>query len=450
MSKHYDLIAIGAGSGGLSVAERAARYGARCAVVEAARLGGTCVNVGCVPKKVMWYGASLAHALDDAPGYGFRLDAPDHDWAALKAARDRYVRGINEWYRTYLEDSGIDLIEGFASFTGARSLVANGGTRLSADHVVIATGGRPMVPDLPGAELGITSDGFFELESCPRRVAIVGSGYIAVELAGMLNALGAEVTMMLRREHLLRAFDAMLRESLMEELLDDGVNILPGTQARSVERLADGSLAVQCEGCSQELRVDALIWAIGRDPLTHNLNLEAAGVRVDEAGIIPTDACQNTNVPGIYAVGDVTGRYPLTPVAIAAARRLADRLFGNQPERRLEYTCIPTVVFSHPPIGTVGLTEGEARRTHGEAVKVYQTRFTSMYHAFTERARKSAMKLVCVGARERIVGCHIIGPGADEMLQGFAVAIRMGATKADFDDTVAIHPTSAEELVTLR
>ena len=452
MNKHYDLIALGGGSGGLSVAERAARYGARCAVVESGRLGGTCVNVGCVPKKVMWYAAGMAHSLDDASGYGFRLDNRGFDWKALKAARDAHIQGINDWYKGYLSDADIDVLRGSGRFVDAQTLEV-AGERYSADHIVIATGGQPSVPDLPGAELGITSDGFFQLQDCPRRVAVVGSGYIAVELAGMFNALGAEVSMLLRKEHLLRPFDAMLRDTLMEQMLTDGINILTSTQVRSLERQGDGSLNIQCSGCSETLHVDTLLWAIGRDPLSTDLNLSAAGVPVLDDGTIPTDAYQNTPVAGIYAIGDITGRAPLTPVAIAAGRRLADRLFNRQAERRLVYENIPTVVFSHPPIGTVGLTEEQARKGQGEvfqAVKVYQTRFTSLYHAFTPHKIETVMKLVCAGPQERVIGCHIIGPGADEMLQGFAVAIRMGARKRDFDDTVAIHPTSAEELVTMR
>lgn len=449
MTKHYDLIAIGAGSGGLSVAERAARYGAKCAVIERGPLGGTCVNVGCVPKKVMWFGAGLAQALEDAAGYGFSLGSHSFDWAALKTARDRYVHNINEWYHTYLADSNIDEIVGQARFIDART-VEVAGQRYSADHIVIATGGYPTVPDLPGAELGITSDGFFELTELPRRVAVVGAGYIAVELAGMLNALGADVTLLLRRETLLRGFDAMLRESLMEEMLNAGVNILAGTQVTSVVRQADGTLCIEC-GNGQRLEgFEQLIWAIGRTPATGGLNLAAAGVETDAAGYVPSNAYEETSAPGIYALGDVNGKVALTPVAIAAARRLADRLFGGMADRHLSYECIPTVVFSHPPIGTVGLTEEQARERHGDAVKIYSTRFTPMYHAIGGRREQTAMKLVTVGAQEKVVGCHIIGLGADEMLQGFAVAIRMGATKRDLDDTVALHPTSAEELVTLR
>ncbi len=449
MSKHYDLIAIGAGSGGLSVAERAALYGRRCAVVESGPLGGTCVNVGCVPKKVMWFGAGLAHALDDAAGYGFTLHGHDFDWARLKAARDRYVGGINDWYGNYLADSGIDLLRGTARLVDARH-VEVGGEVYSADRIALAPGGEPVVPDLPGAEHGITSDGFFALEAQPRRVAVVGSGYIAVELAGLLNGLGSEVTLLVRKGHVLREFDAMLREELMEALGESGVRLLTRTQVAEVRRADDGTLTLVSDGGQELGPFDTLVWAIGRRPRTAGLDLEAAGVATDADGFITTDTYQNTSVDGVYALGDATGRAALTPVAIAAGRRLADRLYGEQPDRHLDYALIPTVVFSHPPIGTVGLTEAEARDAHGDAVKVYQTRFTAMYHALAPHPVATAMKLVCVGAREKVVGCHVIGPGADEMLQGFAVAMRMGATKRDFDDTVAIHPTSAEELVTMR
>jgi glutathione reductase (NADPH) len=449
MTKHYDLIAIGGGSGGLSAAERAAQYGAKCAVVEVAKMGGTCVNVGCVPKKVMWYGAEIAQALHHAKHYGFKLKQEGFDWGTLVAARENYIKGITDWYGNYLADSDIDSIQGYARFMDAKTLEVNG-EHYTADHIVISPGGVPSMPDTPGAELGITSDGFFALKQQPKRVAVVGAGYIAVELAGVLNALGSDVSLLLRRQHFLTGFDTLLRDTLMEEMLNDGINIMPGVTVERVEKAADGTLTLDYQNGQQLTEIDALIWAIGREPNTADLNLAAAGVEMDERGYIPTDEYQNTNVAGIYAVGDVTGRAQLTPVAIAAARRLGDRLFNHQPERKLDYDNIPTVMFSHPPMGTVGLTEEEARRQHGDAVKVYQTRFTAMAHAFTERQPATAMKLVVVGAKEKVVGVHIIGQGADEMLQGFAVAVNMGATKADFDNTVAIHPTSAEELVTLR
>lgn len=446
--ERYDYITIGGGSGGVASARRAAEYGARVLLVETARLGGTCVNVGCVPKKIMWYAAEAAHKLEDAAGYGFTVGGWRFDWNALKRNRDAYVARLNEVYERMLADAGVDLVRGFARFSDPHT-IAVGDDSYQADHILIATGGQPLIPELPGAEHGITSDGFFELESQPARVAVVGSGYIAAELAGVFNALGSQVTMLLRREHLLRPFDAMLREELMDQMQDAGIDILSRTQVHSVERYSDGSLAVQCDSGDTMLHTDALLWAIGRRPNIDRLNLAAAGVTLCDAGAIVTDGFQNTAVPGIYAVGDVTGQAELTPVAIAAGRRLAARLFNGQPDSKLDYDNVPTVVFSHPPIGTVGLTEDEAREQHGE-VRIYQTRFTPMYHAFTAAKPKTAMKLVCVGREERIVGCHIIGPGADEMLQGFAVAVKMGATKHDLDNTVAIHPTSAEELVTLR
>lgn len=445
----YELIAIGAGSGGLSVAERATSYGVKCAVVEKGRLGGTCVNVGCVPKKIMWFGAHLAHAIEDARDYGFAVNNQGFDWAHLVQKREAYITGINTWYGNYLADSKIDHITGFARFVDAHTLDVDG-EHYTANRIVIAPGTKPVIPAITGAEHGISSDGFFELKHQPRRVAIVGSGYIAVELAGVLNSLGTDVSLYLRREHILRNFDSMLRETLLEQMLDDGVNIFPRTQLREVRKEANGTLTLVDEKghCNEDF--DQLVWAIGREPNTAGMQLEAAGIETDHEGFIKTDLFQQTSVENIFAVGDVTGRSPLTPVAIAAARRLADRLYNNQPNRYLDYQNIPTVVFSHPPIGTVGLTEEEARTQHGDAVKIYQTRFTAMYNSMTEHKVQTAMKLVCVGSQEKVIGCHIIGPAADEMLQGFAVAVRMGATKKDFDDTVAIHPSSAEELVTMR
>lgn len=448
MSKHFDFMAIGGGSGGIAAANRAARYGAKCAVIEKARLGGTCVNVGCVPKKVMWNGAALAHALEHAEDYGFELTGHEFHWPKLKQARDTYIQNLNRHYQATLEDNKVSLVHGAARFLDAHT-VEVGGERYTSEHILIATGGRPLVPEIPGAELGITSDGFFELKQRPKRVAIVGAGYIAVELAGMLNALGSDVSLLLRRGHFLDQFDAMLRETLMEEMLEDGIEILPRTQIIEVVR-ESGKLTLRCEDERNNPGFNTLIWAIGREPNTENLNLGAAGIIPDKQGYVRTDEYQNTEISGIYAVGDVSGRVALTPVAIAAGRRLSDRLFGGKLDSHLDYTNIPSVIFSHPPIATIGMSETQAREIHGDAVKIYQTRFTPMYHAFTQRKIKTAMRLITVGIDEKIIGCHIIGHGADEMMQGFAVAIRMGATKADFDNTVAIHPTSAEELVTLR
>ncbi|MGH8497020.1 MAG: glutathione-disulfide reductase [Gammaproteobacteria bacterium] len=448
MPQEYDLIVIGGGSGGLAVAQRAAEYGANVAVIEAGRLGGTCVNVGCVPKKIMWNAAVIAHHLEDAAGYGFEVGPVSHDWATLRAARDAYVERLNGIYAERLRERGVDLLAEHARFESAHRVRA-GGEALEAERIVIATGGRPQVPELPGAALGITSDGFFELNACPERVAIVGSGYVAVELAGVLGALGADVCIFVRSDGVLRSFDSLLREELTASMRRNGIEVVDDCPIAAVREGSDG-LELETAHGGRKGGFDTLIWAVGRAPNTEALDVQAAGVHLDVTGYVATDRWQNTNVAGVYAVGDVTGRLPLTPVAIAAGRRLADRLYGGHEGRHLDYRCVPTVLFTHPPIGTVGLTEEEAIAGHGAAAKVRVARFVPVYHALTEEKPRSAMKLVTVGDEEKIVGCHVIGPGADEMLQGFAVAVRMGATMADFDDTVAIHPTSAEELVTMR
>lgn len=448
MTKHYDLLVIGGGSGGIATANRAARYGAKCAVIEGGKLGGTCVNVGCVPKKIMWNTASLNHTLEKSTEYGFSLAHHEFHWPVLKQARDAYIQRLNQRYGVGLADNNVTLIHGYARFVDNHTIVVDD-KQYTADHIVIATGGRPVVPQIPGAELGITSDGFFELETQPQCVAIVGAGYIAVELAGVLNTLGSEVSLFLRRGHVLDSFDAMLRETLMENMVEAGINILTHRNVAEVRQDTD-SLTLIFENGESISGLNSVIWAIGREPNTQALDLNAAGVKTDARGYVPTDKFQNTNVANIYAVGDMTPSPALTPVAIGAGRRLADRLFGGMVNRHMDYSSIPTVIFSHPPIGTVGLTEGQAREIHGDSVKVYQTRFTPMLDAFSTHPSKTAMKLITVGEHEKIVGLHVIGNGADEMLQGFAVAIKMGATKQDFDDTVAIHPTSAEELVTMR
>ena len=444
----FDLISIGGGSGGLACAQRAAEYGAKAAVIEPQRLGGTCVNVGCVPKKVMWNASSVALSLQDANDYGFKIQGGASGWAELKRKRDAYVLRLNGIYERNLAAKGVAYVRGAARFVDAHTVVVNG-QRFSARHVVIATGSKAMLPQIPGAALGISSDGFFELESRPQRVAVVGSGYIACELAASFRELGSDVEMFIRKDRLLTNFDVMLGKSLMREVRAQGMVIQERAVPAAV-RAVSGKKTLVTEDGREFAGFDCLLWAIGRDANLAGLDLEAAGVSTDDLGFVSTDEFQNTNAAGVYAIGDVTGRAALTPVAIAAGRRLSDRLFGGQPRRHLNYNLIPTVIFTHPPIGTVGATEAEARAQYGDAVKVYVADFTPMYHALTTRKTHTDMKLVCVGPEQRIVGCHILGLGADEMLQGFAVAIRMGATKADFDDTVAIHPTSAEELVTMR
>jgi glutathione reductase (NADPH) len=447
-NQHFDLFVIGGGSGGLAAAQRAAEHGARVALTEPGPLGGTCVNVGCVPKKVMWNAAGIAHALHDAADYGFDVVVGEHDWAGLKARRDAYIARLNGIYETNLDRRGVTLLRGRAAFAREGGLEIDG-QAFRARHIVIATGGRPIVPAIPGAGLGITSDDFFQLESRPARVLIAGSGYVAVELGGVFRALGSEVTIAVRHDGVLRDFDPMLRDELMDQMRRENVRIETGAVPAAVHRGEDG-LQLEVTDGRRFGGFDALLWAVGRAPNTGGLGLEHAGVRLDEAGHVTVDDWQDTNIAGIHAIGDVTGRVALTPVAIAAGRRLGDRLFGGLPERRLDYQCVPTVIFSHPPIGTVGLSEPAAHAHYGDAVRVYRSRFTPLYHAVTERRVPAAVKLVTVGEEERIVGCHVIGAGADELLQGFAVAIRMGARKRDFDDTVAIHPTTAEELVTLK
>lgn len=454
--KHYDYLAIGGGSGGIASINRAASYGKKCAIIEAKHLGGTCVNVGCVPKKVMWHGAQIAEAIKlYAPDYGFDLELKNFDFAKLVESRQAYISRIHTSYGNVLGKNKVDIINGFARFHDAKTVevtLASGEKELiSADHILIATGGRPSRPSIKGAEYGIDSDGVFALQSLPKRVAVVGAGYIAVELAGVMNSFGVETHLFVRQHAPLRNFDPMIVETLLEVIAQDGITLHTQAIPQEIVKNADGSLTVKLED-GREQTVDCLIWAIGREPATDVINLQAAGVETNARGFIKVDKFQNTNVPNIYAVGDIIeGGIELTPVAVAAGRRLSERLFNNKPNEHLNYELVPTVVFSHPPIGTIGLTEPKAIEQYGvENVKVYKSSFTPMYSAVTQHRQPCRMKLVCVGADEKIVGLHGIGFGVDEMIQGFAVAIKMGATKADFDNTVAIHPTGSEEFVTMR
>ena len=456
MTKHYDYIAIGGGSGGIASVNRAASYGKKCAIIEAKYLGGTCVNVGCVPKKVMFYGAQIAEAINHyAPDYGFDVDVKKFDFAKLVESRQAYISRIHTSYDNVLAKNNVDVIRGFAKFVNKNTLevtFADGTTeQVTADHILIATGGRPSIPAVKGAEYGIDSNGVFALTELPKRAAVVGAGYIAVELAGVLNSLGVETHLFVRKHAPLRNFDPMMAETLIESMQQDGITLHTHAIPKEVVKNTDGSVTLNLED-GREQRVDCLIWAIGREPATDKINLQAVGVETNERGFIKVDKYQNTNVPGIYAVGDIIeGGIELTPVAVAAGRRLSERLFNNKPNEHLDYRLVPSVVFSHPPIGTVGLTEPQAIAQYGaENVKVYKSSFTSMYTAVTQHRQACRMKLVCVGKEEKIVGLHGIGFGVDEMIQGFAVAIKMGATKADFDNTVAIHPTGSEEFVTMR
>ncbi|MFC0445647.1 glutathione-disulfide reductase [Pseudidiomarina halophila] len=451
MTRHYDYLAIGAGSGGIASANRAAIRGAKAAVIEAKAVGGTCVNVGCVPKKVMWYGAHIAEALKYSEAYGFDIKQNGFDWKTLVRNREAYIERIHGGYKRGFESNGVEYIEGFARFVDKNTVEVNG-EQITAKHITIAVGGRAIVPSCEGAEYGIDSDGFFALEERPNKAVVVGAGYIAVEIAGVLHALGSDSHLLVRRDRPLRYFDEDITDALLERLELDGPTLHTNTVVSKVEKDEQGILTVHTEAGEVIEDVDCLVWAIGREPATDKINLEAAGVEVDPVGFVRTDKYQNTNVDGIYAVGDITGEAQLTPVAIKAGRLLAERLFNpDLPDAHMDYTQIPTIVFTHPPIGTVGFTEIEACAKYGEGnVKIYRSKFAAMYNAVTPHRALSTFKLVCTGDEEKVVGIHGIGEGMDEILQGFAVAMKMGATKADFDATVALHPTSAEEFVTLR
>ncbi|MBA8886762.1 glutathione reductase (NADPH) [Dokdonella fugitiva] len=442
----YDLVVLGAGSAGIAMAVRSARHGAKVALLEPGALGGTCVNVGCVPKKAMWFAAELAEAQKTAREVGFDVQPGALRWPDFVARRSAYIDNIHAAYRRRFDEVGVELVAEPGRFL-ASDRIATPTRELEAGHVLVATGARSQREPIRGGELGIDSDGFFALRAAPRRVAIVGSGYIAVELAGVLRALGSDVSLFARGERLLSAFDHELGDALAEAMRARGIELAFGRKTAAAERTADGFALRFADGDVAD-GFDELIWATGRHAVTSGLDLERAGVALDAKGFIVADDWQDTNVANVHAVGDVTGRLALTPVAVAASRRLADRVFGGKADAKLDYANVPTVVFSHPPIGTVGLAEHAARALHGDAaVKVYRNQFRPMLTALAHGSEKTRMKLVCVGEDERIVGLHMIGIGADEILQGFAVAVKMGARKADFDATVAIHPTSAEELV---
>lgn len=450
MSKHYDYIAIGGGSGGIASVNRAASYGKKCALIEAGDLGGTCVNVGCVPKKVMWYSAQIADAIQKyGSDYGFDSELKSFNWKKLIENRQAYIKRIHASYQSGLNKNQVDVIHGFATFVDHKTIEVNGET-FTADHILIATGTQPSRPNIEGAEHGIDSNGFFELQELPKRTAIIGSGYIAVELAGVLNSLGSDVQLFIRKHLPLRSLDKFLGETLLESMRSDHIQVHTQATPVKVSKLEDQSLLLQLEDGTQHM-IDCLIWAVGREPNTKALKLDRTNIQLDDSGYIQVDQFQNTSQSGLYAVGDIIGKAELTPVAVAAGRKLSERLFNGKSEEYLNYQNIPTVVFSHPPIGTVGLTEEQAIAQFGQdQIKVYSSSFTSMYTAVTEHRQVSKMKLICSGTEEKIIGIHGIGYGMDEILQGFAVALKMGATKKDFDDTVAIHPTSAEEFVTMR
>jgi glutathione reductase (NADPH) len=442
----FDLFVIGAGSGGVRAARIAAGHGARVAVAEERHLGGTCVNVGCVPKKLLAYAAHFGHDVEDARGFGWRVDAATHDWARLIANKNTEIQRLNGIYRHLLEGAGCTLYEARARLVD-RNTIEVGGERVTAERILIVTGGRPVLPDEPGAkEHGITSDDAFFLEEMPKRVVVAGGGYIAVEFAGIFNGLGAEVTQLYRGHLFLRGFDGDVRETLAEEVFKSGVDLRFNTIVSRIEKTGDCLLAHLSDG--DVVECDQVLYAIGRRPNTADLGLEAAGVMVRDGGAIAVDDNYCTNVENIFAIGDVTDRVNLTPVAIAEGHWLADTLFGpGRPP--VAYDIVPSAVFSQPPVATVGLTEAAARERLGK-IDIYRSTFRPMKHTLGGRQEKTMMKLVVEAESDRVVGCHMVGLDAPEIVQGMAVAMSASATKADFDRTIGIHPTAAEEFVTMR
>ncbi len=449
--KNFDVIVVGGGSGGLSVAERAAEYGAKVLLIERDRIGGACVNRGCVPKKVWWYAASHAAALNDAMGWGFTPQegkdfAFNFDYTDFAKRRLNYTSGIGDWYGGYLEGKGITRVVGDAALVGTHQVQVND-VVYTGERIVLSPGSTPIVPPVEGASLAGTSDDVFKWEDLPKSVILIGSGYIGVELASAMKAFGVQVTLVDMVEQPLPAFDADIRSTFVEVLDKEGIVFKGGIKVSSLVAVDGGVSVIGADG--QSWTAEKVIWAVGRKPATANLGLDAAGV-VSERGLIKVDEWQQTNVPSIFAVGDATGQMALTPVAIAAGRRLADRIWGGKARRKLDNKYVATVVFTHPPMAMIGLTETAARAEHGAAVTVYSSKFTPMRHLMSAHPQPVHIKLVCVGEREEVVGVHWLGEGADEGIQGFAIAMGMGATKADFDNTIAVHPSIAEELVTLR
>lgn len=447
--KKFDLIVLGGGSGGIATAIRAAKHGAKVAVVEQSHLGGTCVNLGCVPKKIMFNASLIAESFHRTYDYGFSPARVKLNWINLINKRNAYIAMLHEIYAKRFTQYKITKLEGTGSFHDTNKIIVNE-TIYQAEHIVIATGGEPASPAIEGIQHTIDSDGFFALSKQPKKTAVIGGGYIGVELAGILNGLGSETHLLLRGDRPLSHFDSMLGDTLADIMKAKGIIIHQQHKAQAINLHSDGRKSIACESGSIIPNIDVIITAVGRKPRTTHLNLEAVKVKIDTKGFVIVDGFQNTSTEGVYAIGDATDAPALTPVAIAAGRRLADRLFGKQPDACLNYDNIPSVIFSHPPVGSVGLSEAEAIELHGKAsIKVYQTRFNPMLDALSDSKTPTVMKLVTLGETEKIIGLHVIGYGADEMLQGFAVAVKMGACKKDFDNTVAIHPTSAEEFVTM-
>ena len=446
-SPDYDLVVIGAGSGGVRLARMASQAGARVAIVESADLGGTCVNVGCVPKKLFVYGAHVREDIEDARGYGFDVsdDAIRFDWATLRDNKTSEIRRLNDIYRRLIDNAGVTLIEGTARIEDAGTVRVDG-RAVTTERITIATGSQPVVPEIPGSEHALVSDHMFYLDSLPDTATVWGGGYIAVEFAGILAGLGVRTTLIYRGERFLRGFDGDIRNHVAQEMAGKGIDLRFNTNIESITKAGDGYELALSDGSTHGTGL--VLAATGRVPRTSGLGLEAVGVETDEGGAIITDDQFRTSVPGIHALGDVIGTPQLTPVAIEQAMVMVDQLYGTG-LKRMDYTNIPTAVFCQPPIGTVGLTEEEAREA-GHSVAIYRTSFRPMKHTLSGREEKALMKLVVDPDTDRVLGAHMVGPEAGEMMQGIAVALKAGATKTVFDATVGIHPTSAEEFVTMR
>lgn len=446
MEYDFDLVTLGAGSGGVAASRRAASYGARVAIVESVRVGGTCVLRGCVPKKLLAYGAHFREDLEDARGFGWSIGESSLDWGKLIAAKDRELDRLNGIYIRMLRDAGVQILDGRGTILDGHT-VEIAGKRYTAKRILVATGGWPQLPKIPGIEHAITSNEALDLKALPRRVVIVGGGYIAVEFAGIFQSAGAQVEVLVRSDSILRGFDQDIRFTLREQLAKHGISVRSETVVRSLEKEADGSLSVRLTG-GELMEADVVLYATGRAPNTRGLGLEAAGVKVDEVGAVVVDEWSRTSAPSIYAIGDVTNRINLTPVAIHEGRAFAETTFNDRP-MKLDYHGIPSAVFSQPPVATVGLSEAQARERHAE-VDIYRSRFRPMKHTLSGRDEQTMMKLVVDRPTNRVLGAHMVGADAPEIIQGMAIALKCGATKAQFDATVGIHPTAAEEFVTMR
>ncbi|WP_416637890.1 glutathione-disulfide reductase [Pseudomonas sp. OHS18] len=447
MTYDFDLFVIGAGSGGVRAARFSAGYGARVAVAESRYLGGTCVNVGCVPKKLLVYGAQFADEFEHAEGFGWTPGQASFSWPTLIANKNREIERLNGIYRKLLVGSGVSLLEGHARLLDEHRVEVDGKT-YSAERILIATGGWPHIPDIPGHEHAINSNQAFFLEQLPKRVLVVGGGYIAVEFASIFNGLGAQTSLLYRGELFLRGFDRSLRTHLHEELGKRGLDVQFNTDIARIDKQADGSLQATLKD-GRTLEADCIFYATGRRPMLDNLGLENTSVSLDDKGYIKVDDEYQTSAPSILAIGDVIGRVQLTPVALAEGMAVARRLFKPEEYRKVDYRMIPTAVFSLPNIGTVGLSEEQAREA-GHEVTIFESRFRPMKLTLTESDERTLMKLVVDAKTDRVLGCHMVGPDAGEIVQGLAVALKAGATKQVFDETIGVHPSAAEEFVTLR